>query len=66
MKIYKCFEDKQNIYIISEFCDEGDLFGKVEKMHYLNEIVVKFLMGQILNSIAYLHSNQFFRGDIKL
>ena len=55
MKIYECFEDKQNIYIISEFCDEGDLFGKVEKMHYLNEIVVKFLMGQILNYIAYLH-----------
>ena len=35
-------------------------------MHYLNEKVVKFLMGQILNSIAYLHSNQFFHGDIKL
>ena len=66
MKIYECFEDKENVYIISEYCDEGDLLSKMEKLHSLNEIVVKFLMGQILNAVAYLHSNQVFHGDIKL
>ena len=66
MKIYECFEDKENVYIISEFCDEGDLLAKMEKLNSLNEIVVKFLMGQILNAIAYLHSNRVFNGDIKL
>ena len=66
MKIYECFEDKENVYIISEFCDEGDLLAKMNKLHSLNEIVVKFLMGQILNAIAYLHSNRVFHGDIKL
>ena len=25
MKIYECFDDKENVYIISEYCDEGDL-----------------------------------------
>ena len=66
MKIYECFNDKENVYIVSEFCDEGDLLGKIEKLRTLNQIVVKFLMDQILNAIAYLHSNRIFHGDIKL
>ena len=66
MKIYECFNDKNNVYIVSEFCDQGDLLGKMEKLGSLNELVVKFLMGQILNAIAYLHSNRIFHGDIKL
>ena len=66
MKIYECFNDKDNVYIISEFCDEGDLLGKIEKVGTFNQIVVKFLMDQILNAIAYLHSNRIFHGDIKL
>ncbi len=66
MKIYECFNDKDNVYIVSEFCDQGDLLGKMEKLGTLNQIVVKFLMGQILNAIAYLHSNRIFHGDIKL
>ena len=28
MKIYECFIDKDNFYIISDFCDQGDLLGK--------------------------------------
>ena len=66
MKIYECFNDKENVYIVSEYCDEGDLLAKMEKLRSLNQIVVKFLMDQILNAIAYLHSNHIFHGDIKL
>ena len=66
MKIYECFNDKDNVYIVSEYCDEGDLLGKMEKIGSLNQIVVKFLMDQILNAIAYLHTNRIFHGDIKL
>ena len=66
MKIYECFNDKDNVYIVSEYCDQGDLLGKMEKLGTLNQIMVKFLMDQILNAIAYLHSNRIFHGDIKL
>ena len=55
MKIYECFNDKDNVYIVSEYCDQGDLLGKMEKLGKLNQIMVKFLMDQILNAIAYLH-----------
>jgi calcium-dependent protein kinase len=66
MKIFECFNDKDNVYIISEFCDQGDLLGKMDKLGTLNQIVVKQLMDQILNAIAYLHTNRIFHGDIKL
>ena len=66
MKIYECFVDQDNFYIISDFCDQGDLLGKLEKLGKMNEIVVKFLMDQILNAVAYLHSKSVLHGDIKL
>ena len=66
MKIYESFVDKDNFYIISDFCDQGDLLGKLEKLGKMNEIVVKFLMDQIFNAVAYLHSKNVLHGDIKL
>ena len=66
MKIYEVFVDDKNFYIISEFCDQGDLFDKLDKLGNMNEIIVKFIMEQIFNAIAYLHSKGVLHGDIKL
>ena len=66
MKIFEYFDDSSNIYIVSELCDEGDLLGKITKLGSMSELVVNFLMGQILNAISYLHDNGIFHGDIKL
>ena len=66
MKIYEYFDDSTNIYIVSELCDQGDLLGKMNKLGSMSEVVVKFLMGQILNALSYLHDNRVFHGDIKL
>ena len=66
MKIYEYYYYKENIYIISEFYNEGDLLGKIEKMDKMNEFVFKFLMMQILDAVKYLHEKGVFHGDIKL
>ena len=66
MKIFESFVDNNNFYILSDFCDQGDLLGKLEKLGKMDEIVVKFLMDQILNAVAYLHSKNVLHGDIKL
>ena len=66
MKIYESFVYNNNYYIVSELCDQGHLLGKMEKLERMDQIVVKFLMDQILNAIAYLHSKNILHGDIKL
>ena len=66
MKLYEFFEDNKNYYMVSEYCDQGDLYEKMTKLNYMNQIVVKFLMEQILNAVAYLHSRGVLHGDIKL
>jgi serine/threonine protein kinase len=38
----------------------------MEKLERMDQIVVKFLMDQILNAVAYLHSKNILHGDIKL
>ena len=67
MKIYESFvDDKNNYYIVSELCDQGHLLSKMEKLGKMDQIVVKYLMDQIFNAVAYLHSKNILHGDIKL
>ncbi len=66
MKVYECFVDNKNYYIVSELCDQGHLLSKMEKLERMDQIVVKYLMDQIFNAVAYLHSKNILHGDIKL
>ena len=66
MKVYESFVDDHNYYIISELCDQGHLLSKLEKLGKMDQIVVKFLMDQIFNAVAYLHSKNIMHGDLKL
>ena len=66
MKIYESFVYNNNYNIVSKLCDQGCLLGKMEKLERMDQIVVKLLMEQILNAIAYLHSKNIFHVDIKL
>ena len=66
MKVYECFVDNNNYYIVSELCDQGHLLSKMEKLEKMDQIVVKYLMDQIFNAVAYLHSKNILHGDIKL
>ena len=66
MKLYEFFDDEEYYYMVTEYFDQEDLYGKMIKLNYMNQIIVKFLMGQIFNAVAYLHSKGVFHGDIKL
>ena len=66
MKVYESYVYDNNYYIVSELCDQGHLLSKMEKLEKMDQIVVKFLMDQILNAVAYLHSKNILHGDIKL
>jgi calcium-dependent protein kinase len=66
LKLFEFFQDDMNYYIVTELCEHGDLFDKLDRMKSMNEIAVKLLMYQILSSVAYLHSKGVIHGDLKL
>ena len=66
MEVYGRFVDNNNYYIVSELCEQGHLLKKNRKMGKIDQIVDKYLMDQIFNEVAYLHSKNILHGDIKL
>jgi calcium-dependent protein kinase len=66
LKIYEYFLDDVYLYLITEYCGQGDLLQKVQKAGYINEIIVKFIMYEILTAVAYLHARNVIHGDLKL
>ena len=51
MKIYEFYEDNENLYIISEYCDQGDIAEKMDNEGTLSEFFVRFLI--------YIHIKSF-------
>ena len=66
MKLYEFYSDEEYFYLINEFCSEGDLSEKLQKVGRFEEKLVKLLMFQIFSAVLYLHSNNVIHGDLKL
>jgi calcium-dependent protein kinase len=65
MQIFEFYEDKKNFYIITEFCDGGELFDKIVEKGQLNETDAAGIMKQLLSAVSYIHGNQIVHRDLK-
>ena len=65
VNIFEIFEDKKNNYIMSEFCEGGELFTAISERGFFNEYEASRIMKQLLETINYLHSINIIHRDIK-
>ena len=66
IKLFEFYIYKQKLYLINEFCTDGDLFDKLTQISFFPEFIVKILMIQIFNAVMYLKHNCVIHGDLKL
>lgn len=65
VKMYGCFEDAANIYIILEVGMAGQLFHQIKKSLPLPEPRTAFIMKQVCDAVNEIHSHRIIHRDIK-
>lgn len=66
LKIYEFYHDEKCFYLISEFCQNGDMFDKIQTQNGpFHEYTAAYTIYQILSSILYCHSHNIVHRDIK-
>lgn len=65
IKLYNTFEDPRNFYLITELCEGGDLFDRIEDVGFLTEVQIAIIMQQALDAICYMHEMHLTHRDIK-
>ena len=64
MRIFEAFENRSNIYIVSEFMDGGTLTKKTENK-VLKESEISVIISNVLTGLAYCHGIGIAHRDIK-
>lgn len=65
VKFYEVYQDKDHIHFVVEFCDGGNLMGKLSKQICFSEVESKRFVYQILVAVCYLHNMGVCHRDIK-
>lgn len=66
LKCFEIFEDADKIYLITEYCEGGNLHDKLVKESILSENCASQIMFQIFSALAYCHEKGIIHRDIKL
>ncbi|CDW79366.1 protein kinase domain containing protein [Stylonychia lemnae] len=55
----------QHLYMITEYCKNGDLSYHLDQLQFLDEKIAKFIIAELTLAIEYLHSNNIIYRDLK-
>jgi calcium-dependent protein kinase len=65
LKLYEYFEDRENIYLVTELCLGGELFDRIIENEFFSERDAARIFKQILQSLNYCHKQSIAHRDLK-
>eukprot|EP00340_Litonotus_pictus_P009583 CAMPEP_0170514602 /NCGR_PEP_ID=MMETSP0209-20121228/1181_1 /TAXON_ID=665100 ORGANISM="Litonotus pictus, Strain P1" /NCGR_SAMPLE_ID=MMETSP0209 /ASSEMBLY_ACC=CAM_ASM_000301 /LENGTH=356 /DNA_ID=CAMNT_0010798759 /DNA_START=8 /DNA_END=1078 /DNA_ORIENTATION=- len=65
IKLKYAFQNRQKLYLLTDFCPGGELFFHIQKIHRFNEEATKFYAAQIILALECLHSKDIIYRDLK-
>ena len=63
--VFDLIEDKENYYIVMEYCKCGELFDYIVEHQNLDEDEAAFFFYQLINGVEYIHSLGVAHRDLK-
>ena len=63
--VFDIIEDKENCYLIMEYCKKGELFDYIVKHQRLSENEASVFFYQLINGVEYIHSKGIAHRDLK-
>lgn len=65
--LHNVIEEETCIYVVLQFCDEGDLFGMItERQRYLgNDELIRKVFLQIVDAVEFCHERNIYHRDLK-
>lgn len=65
VQFIKTFQDRENVYFLTEFLGGGDLFFVIREIGSLNKEQAQFYSGSIVLALEYLHGRSIMYRDLK-
>ncbi|OMJ91581.1 hypothetical protein SteCoe_5839 [Stentor coeruleus] len=65
LKLHYAFQDPKNVYMILEYCPNGDLLNLIQKKGRLDEQTSRFYISEIILALEYLHAKDIIYRDLK-
>ena len=65
VRLYEVYENKSQIYMVTELCDGCELFDEISKRETFSEIEAALVTKQVLQAIAYCHGQNIAHRDLK-
>jgi calcium/calmodulin-dependent protein kinase I len=66
LKLERVYDEDDTVYLVLEYAEGGDLFGKIIAAERFTEHYCAILARKLLSALAYMHEHRIIHRDIKL